>query len=605
MHAFAKASARASLLVCLMSVSGAALAAEAPLQPFDAFVDQAAADWVRRNPAVATSTQYFSGAEQDAFDRQLIATDGVGLPVDPKSRAAALKMVDDFETQLKLYDRASLTPTQRVSADSLEWSLEEIKKSAKIADTQFEFDQFRGMQVNLVNFLTQTHPIRNARDIENYLARLKLVAGVLDTGITVAEKQEKKGIIPPKFIIQATLDGIDVFMAGEPAKNVLVASLATRGEKVKDLPPETLKADLAEAEQTVKTQILPAFGRVRAMLAKQLPKATDDAGMWRLPGGAEAYKIRLQGQTTTEMTPDQIHELGLKEVARIEGEMDKIFRGMGMAEGSVQERHDALEAKLMPPAEPDWRPGVLEKARAILADAERRAPEIFDVRPKAPAQVLREPPFTEKSAAAHYSFPAPDGSRPGTVWLPLMPQPDPNKYKIIELRSLIYHEGVPGHHFQVTLQQELPEIPKFRQKRVFAGGTAFGEGWGLYAEYLAAEQGWYEGDEPGHLGQLYDELFRARRLVVDTGLHAKHWTRQQAIDYGIPANEVDRYVVMPGQACSYKIGELHILELRAKVKAALGDKFSLKGFHNLILTTGTVPMAVLDKVVDVYIAANK
>jgi uncharacterized protein (DUF885 family) len=595
-----KAGARASLLVVLLSSCSHQVATQ-PAQPFDQFIDKAAEDWVRRNPAVATGTQYFSGAEQDAFDRQLIATDGVGMPVDPERRAETLRLLDDIRAQLKLYDRARLTPTQRVSADSLEWGLDEFRKSADIADTQFEFDQFRGMQVSLINFLTQTHPIRNARDIENYLVRLKLVAGVLDSGITVAEKQERKGILPPKFIIQATIDGIDRFMADQPARNVLVASLGSRAEKLKDLSPELLKADLADAENTVRTSILPAFGRVRAMLARQLPKATDDAGMWRLPGGAEAYKQRLHAQTTTDMTPEQIHQLGLKEVARIEGEMDNILRTMGMTQGSVQERHDALEAKLMPPPEPDWRPALLEKARGILADAERRAPAIFDVRPKAPAQVLREPPFTEKSAAAHYSFPAPDGSRPGTVWLP-MPGPT---YKMLELRSLIYHEGVPGHHFQITLQQELPEIPKFRQKRVFGGAAAFSEGWGLYAEHLAAEQGWYEGDEQGHLGQLYDELFRARRLVVDTGLHAMHWTRQQAIDYGIPASEVDRYVVMPGQACAYKIGELHILEERAKIKAALGAKFTLKGFHNLLLTTGTVPMGVLDNVVDDYIAANR
>jgi uncharacterized protein (DUF885 family) len=600
MFVTARASVRASLFAALLAASGASYAAK-PLEPFDSFIDKASEDWVRRNPAVATATQYFGGAEQDRFDSQLIATDGVGMPIDPKRRAATLKLLAHIRAELKRYDRASLTPVQRVSADSLDWALADIRKSVDIADTQFEFDQFRGMQVNLINFMTQTHPIRNARDIESYLTRLALVGGIIDQGLTVALMQEKKGILPPKFILQATIDGIDRFMADEPGKNVLVASLAARAEKVKDLPPETLKSDLAAAEATVANSVLPAFKRLRATLVGQLAKATDDAGMWRLPGGDAAYKVRLHAQTTTDMTPEQIHQLGLKEVARIEGEMDKIMRGMGLSEGSVQQRHDALEARLMPPAEPDWRPQLLEKAKGILADAQVRADLIFDIKPKAPVQVLREPPFTERSAAAHYSFPAPDGSRPGTVWLP-MPGPT---YKMLELRSLIYHEGVPGHHFQIALQQELPEIPKFRQKRVFGGAAAFSEGWGLYAEHLAAEQGWYEGDEQGHLGQLYDELFRARRLVVDTGLHAKRWTRQQAIDFGIPASEVDRYVVMPGQACAYKIGELQILALRDKAKQALGDKFSLKSFHNLLLTTGTVPLPVLAKVVDGYIAANR
>ncbi len=230
--------------------------------------------------------------------------------------------------------------------------------------------------------------------------------------------------------------------------------------------------------------------------------------------------------------------------------------------------------------------------------AEVRAAPLFDLRPSAPVQLLREPPFTEKNAAAHYSAPAPDGSRPGTVWIPL-PGPD---FRVLELRTLTYHEGVPGHHFQIALQQELPEIPLFRRKRVFGGLSAFAEGWGLYAEQLAVEAGWYRGDAKGRLGQLSDELFRARRLVVDTGLHAQRWTRQQAIDDGISASEVERYVVMPGQACAYKMGELEILAQRAKAQAALGRRFSMKKFHDLLLRTGTVPLAVLGPVVDADIA---
>jgi uncharacterized protein (DUF885 family) len=243
----------------------------------------------------------------------------------------------------------------------------------------------------------------------------------------------------------------------------------------------------------------------------------------------------------------------------------------------------------------------LARYEEILRDAEKRAALAFDVRPKAPVVVKREPPFTEKSAAAHYSAPAPDGTRPGIFWAPL-PGPE---YKVNSMRSLVYHEGVPGHHFQITLQQELPEIPKFRQRGAFGGVSAFSEGWALYTEGLAAELGWYDGDVKGHLGQLNSELFRARRLVVDTGLHAKHWTRQQAIDYGIPPEEVERYVVMPGQACSYKIGMLKILELRRKAERELGAKFSLKEFHNVVLKTGSVPLDVLVGVVDAWIAKSK
>jgi uncharacterized protein (DUF885 family) len=244
---------------------------------------------------------------------------------------------------------------------------------------------------------------------------------------------------------------------------------------------------------------------------------------------------------------------------------------------------------------------LLARYEEILRDAEKRAALMFDLRPVAPVVVKREPPFTEKTAAAHYTPPAKDGSRPGTFWAPL---PGP-KFEINEMRTLVYHEAVPGHHFQIALQYEMTNLPRFRRDGVFGFISAHGEGWALYAENLAAESGWYDGDPKGHLGHLNDELFRARRLVVDTGLHTMHWTRQQAIDYGIKASEVERYVVWPGQACSYKIGMLKILELRAKARAALGDKFSLKEFHNVVLRAGNVPLAVLEQVIDDYIAAAR
>ena len=294
------------------------------------------------------------------------------------------------------------------------------------------------------------------------------------------------------------------------------------------------------------------------------------------------------------MTASQIHAIGLREVRRIEAEMDGELRKIGLRDGSVQSRYEALDASLQPAATADPRPLLMAEYARILGDAQTRAVDYFDLLPRAAVQVLREPPYTEKNAAAHYSNPAPDGSRPGTVFVPL---PGPT-YKMLEMRTLMYHEGVPGHHFQIALQQELLDIPNFRRKRVFGGLSAFSEGWALYAEQLAVEAGWYRDDPRGYLGQLSDELFRARRLVVDTGLHALHWTRQQAIDYGIPAAEVERYVVMPGQACAYKIGELRILALRAKARRVLGDRFDLKKFHDLLLRTGTVPMDVLARVVD-------
>ena len=364
-------------------------------------------------------------------------------------------------------------------------------------------------------------------------------------------------------------------------------------------------ASIAEAEKVVREAVVPAFGRVRALLAAEVPKATDDAGLWRLPRGANAYASALLGNTTTKLTADEIHATGLREVVRIEGEMDKLLRELGYVDGTVQARFDRLSDGVRPPVDPDPRPKLIQEYTRIVRDAEKRAETLFDLRPKAPVEVRREPVFTEKTAAAHYTAPARDGTRPGIVWIPL-PEPRENsQWTGAGVRSVAYHEGVPGHHFQVALAQELPDIPRFRQYSVFGGSTAFSEGWGLYAERLAAEAGWYDGDPKGRLGQLNAELFRARRLVVDTGLHAKRWTRQQAIDYGIQPSEVDRYVALPGQACAYKIGELEILRLRAKAQQALGSRFSMKEFHNAVLRTGSVPLDVLGQAIDDWIAAVK
>jgi uncharacterized protein (DUF885 family) len=565
-------------------------------ESFDAFAERAAADWIRLNPQVATAQQYFSGAEQDALDRELVFA-------DPAVLDARRALAERILVQLAAFDRAKLTAVQRTSAGVMASSLRQFVAAAPLRDHTFIFEQFRGLHVTLVNFLTQTHPIRNRRDIDNYLARLRLVARELDFGIAETRKQEAKGIVLPRFLLQAALGQLDRLLAPAPGANVLVTSLGERAVRLQTLSATDRETAMAEAEKIVRESVVPAFARVRALLAAEVPNATDDAGLWRLPRGAEAYASALRGNTTTNLTADEIHATGLREVARIEGDMDKLLRELGYVEGTVQARFDRLSDSVRPPAEPDPRPTLVEEYTRIVHDAEKRAETLFDLRPKAPVEVRREPAFTEKTAAAHYTAPARDGTRPGVVWIPLPEPREDSLWTGAGVRSVAYHEGVPGHHFQIALAQELPDIPRFRQ--VFGGGAAFGEGWGLYAERLTAESGWYDGDPKGRLGQLNAELFRARRLVVDTGLHAKRWTRQQAIDYGIPPSEVDRYVAVPGQACAYKVGELEILRLRTKAREALGSRFSLKEFHNVVLGTGNVPLDVLGQVVDEWIAGLK
>lgn len=557
---------------------------------FDTFAQKLADEWMRANPAGATQQQYFSGAEQDALDRQL-------TPITREARAARAALAASGLTELAKFDRARFSEAQRNSVAMLAWQLDDIVRAEPFEEHAFVFNQFRGLQLGLVNFLSQTHPIRNARDIDNYLARLALVAAQLDEGIAQARDRASRGLLPPKFILTATIDQIGRFIGdGAAGANVLVASLGERAAKLKNFPAADHATSVATAEKIVAAQIIPAFERVRALLQEQLPRASDAAGLSGLPGGAAAYANALRRNTTTSLSADEIHALGLREVARIEAQMDKLLREVGYTDSTVNARYKKLEADLQP-KEADPRPALLARYTELVRDAEKRAALIFDLRPVAPCEVRREPPFSEKNAAAHYTGPARDGTRPGVFWVPL---PGPT-FRIVSMRSLAYHEAVPGHHFQIALQAESTELPAFRRDRVFGGLSAHSEGWGLYAERLAAENGWYEGDKVGALGQLDSELFRARRLVVDTGLHAKNWTRQQAIDYGIPVSEVERYVVLPGQACSYKIGELRILAIRDQAQKKLGAKFSLKEFHNVILRNGNVPLDVLEQIVSDWV----
>ncbi len=581
----------ARCLPVLAALLTSALAADAK---FDAWVDTFTADWARTDPQFATEAQYFSGAEQDRLDRLL-------TPVTNEFRSRRAATAKRGLAALAQFDRTKLDAAEKVSADLIQWSLSDVIEGDSYRDFEWVFDQFNGLHVTLIDFLTQTHPIRNARDIENYLARLALVAGTFDDGIARARDAATRGFIMPSFIYTSVLGQFDHLLKGPPRENELVATLDERSAKVPAISAADRAKAVAAAEKIVTDSIIPALRRVQAMLREQQPHATDDAGIWRLPAGDKAYAFFLRRMTTTNFTPDQVHEIGLKEVARITAEMDAILNKLGFANGPLNERLDQLQAKLQPPATPDPRPGLIQRNEEIVRDAEKRAALIFDLRPKAPIVVKREPAFSEATAAAHYAVPAKDGSRPGVYWCPV---PGPT-YDMLTLRTTAYHEGVPGHHFQLALQQEEKSLPQFRRDGVFGFVSAHGEGWALYAEQLAVENGWYDGDEVGRLGKLSDELLRARRLVVDTGLHAKHWTRQQVIDYGLPVSETERYIVWPGQACSYKIGQLKILELRAKAQAALGAKFSIKEFHNVVLRAGNLPLAVLEHVIDDYIASAR
>jgi uncharacterized protein (DUF885 family) len=349
----------------------------------------------------------------------------------------------------------------------------------------------------------------------------------------------------------------------------------------------------ARASDEVRKRTIPAFVRAREMLAAQLPHSTAAAGAWALPDGEAYYARQLASSTGTSLSALEIHEIGLREVERIEAELDRVLRRLDCTTGTMNERLAQLNETVRVAPDPDPREGILCELQAIMDDALARARHLFRLVPSAPVVVRREPAFSERSAAAHYSTPAPDGSVPGIYWVPLA-ELDPNVPWIgIGLKSTAYHEATPGHHFQLALEQESTTLPYFRKRGALGYNPAFNEGWALYAERLCAESGWYGDDLPGYAGYLQQQLFRARRLVVDTGLHQLRWTREQAIAYGFTAAEIERYASWPGQACAYMIGQLRILELREAAKQRLGNRFALEDFHDLVLSGGTLPLDVL------------
>jgi uncharacterized protein (DUF885 family)/quercetin dioxygenase-like cupin family protein len=579
---------RIAILVLLAGAFGVS-AQERPRTVADFFRDFTA-EWIRSNPNQAASTRYFSGAEQDQFEQQLSPE----TAEFSHSRAVlAQKGLDELAT----FDRARMSEADRISADLIEWQLRSRIDQEKYREFSFPLEQFGGANIGLPNALTVTHPLNSEKDAVHYVARLGLVGARMDEAIAEARARVAKNMIPPRFILRATIAQMQQFIATPPSGNPFVASFAQRMPLVKDLPQPRREELRAQAEKIVASQVYPSWKRAIALLQPLVGKATDDAGLWRFKGGDEAYAAALRRFTTTNLTADQIHEIGLKRVAAIEQQMDELFRQAGKTQGSIKERVAQMKKEQAYPLTEEARTKIMADANAMIRDAERRAALQFERTPKAPVEARPFPRFREANAAANYTSPPADGSRPGIVQIPLRPE----RMTLFGLRSLLYHEGVPGHHFQIALQVENRALPRFRQVGAFGGISALSEGWGLYAERLAMESDWYKDDPIGLIGALDSELFRARRLVVDTGIHAKHWTRQQAIDYGIEASEVERYVVNPGQACSYMIGELKILELRDKAKKALGDKFNIREFHSAVLNAGTLPLELLEKQVDAYI----
>lgn len=595
------------LVPLLLLVAGPAAAATAR-DPggFDAWVDRLTTEWTRdpNAPAAPGATgRTVSAGEPAAPTAEAEDADQITFEGIKARRDRHLALAREGLRQLGQWPASTLTSTQRISASMLRWQLERVVDAAAFED--FEnmgiFRQLRGLHVSAIDSLTARATLRRPADVERYLQRLDRIAPRIDEGLALTRQAAANGYVLPRFILERVQVQLEMFLDPAPEANLLVVTLEQRTSGLTGLSAAARDAALARARDVVRSRIRPAYQRLLAFVTETLPRAATAAGWNRLPRGDTAYAQQLRYYTTTALRAEEIHALGLREVARLEAEAEPLLRQVGANKGTFAERLARATTGPLVTGTPDPRAAILARYNELIRDAEKRSSALFNLKPRAPVEVRRVPPLTERVSSAYYSMPPADGSRPGIFWVPL---PGEVFYFRAGMRTLAYHEAVPGHHFQLALQAEQKDLPRFRARRTFGGISAHSEGWGLYAERLAVEQGWYEGDPFGRLGALSSELFRARRLVVDTGLHTQGWSRQQAINYGISASEVERYLVNPGQACSYLIGQLRILELREQARAALGPRFSLPDFHDVILKTGAVPLDVLADVVREWAASR-
>lgn len=463
--------------------------------------------------------------------------------------------------------------------------------------------QLSGAYRSIPDFLVNQHSIAGSADAEAYLARCADFAVQLDNETGRIKEDHAAGIIPPDFVIDRTLALFDNIWAPAPDANIMTTNLKT---KTADIPGDWAPRCAA----IVQDKIYPAMRRQAEELRRVRPKATHDAGVWRLPKGDEYYAYALRYATTTGMSAAEVHQLGLDRIADLGARADAIFREQGMTKGTVAERMRALgkDPRFIYPNTDAGKAELIGKLNEQIQEMQRRLPEAFGRLPKAKCDIRRVPPEIEAgSPGGYYQIPAPDGSRPGAYYINLR---DTAENPSFSLPSLTYHEATPGHHHQIALAQEAEGIPRLRRLPAY---SVYTEGWGLYAEQLADEMGMYANDPWGRLGYLQSYMFRAARLVVDTGLHHFRWSREKAVQYyndalgtpeGSNVTEIERYCVWPGQATSYMVGQTRWVAIREKAKKTLGDKFDIRAFHDTSLSAGAMPIGVLESLIDRWTAAQ-
>jgi len=510
------------------------------------------------------------------------------------------------------FDPEKLKGQEKLSWEISTWFLDDIISQAEFDYSGYRVNQISGPLVDLPQFLTDTHVIKNEKSVKRYISRINEFGRVLRETKARVEDDRAHGVTPPDFVIAKAIGGMKSFIEGGAEKNPLVTTLPAKLDKIEGLSAEKKAAYIAEATKAVNDQVVPGYQAMIALFEEMAASATHDAGIWRIPDGDKIYAAALHSNTTTDMTAEEIHNIGLSEVARIEQEMEAILVAQGLTGGTVTDRIKTLMADPAQnfPNTDEGRQQMLDYLGEINDKVSARAGDYFITLPPQKLEIVRVPEYSQDSSPGGYYNPAAlDGSRPGRFYINLKNTTDNPRWT---LPTLFYHEGVPGHHFQLSASQLIKNVPLLRKVSPF---NAYSEGWALYAERIAKiDMGMYDDDPLGDLGRLQAEMFRAVRLVVDTGMHAKHWSREQAIAYMLEktgntedevTREIERYVVWPGQATAYKTGQLAILRMRARAEAALGDKFDLKQFHELILGNGAMPLGILDKTVDEWIEKEK
>ena len=515
----------------------------------------------------------------------------------------------DLAHMRETFDYDALDDSAQLSWHLFEYDAERSAEGQRWTDHRYTFTPRSGPHMNAASFLINNHRVDTVEDAEAYIGRLRNLPVYMDQSIANSRRSAEIGVLTPLWTYEPMITTARNIISGAPfddgEASPLLADFTGKVEAL-GLEADEQARLIGEAEAALTEAVAPAYERVIALFEEQAAVATEDDGVWKHPDGGEFYNYLLNGYTTMDLSAEEIHQLGLSEVARIHDEMRGIMEQVGY-EGSLQDFFEFMrtDEQFYYPNTDEGRAGYLADATALIDTMRETLPQMFNTFPRAEMEVRRVEIFRQDSAGkAFYQRPAPNGSRPGVYYANLR---DMSLMPTYQMEALAYHEGIPGHHMQLAIMQELEGVPAFRR---FGGYTAYTEGWGLYTEYLPKEYGFYS-DPYSDFGRLAMELWRACRLVVDTGLHSQQWTRQEAVDYlaentpnplGDSIAAIDRYIVYPGQATAYKVGMLEILRLRGVAEEALGDRYDIRDFHDVVLTQGAMPLSVLEQRVNAWIA---